>query len=107
MVDFLRFPVVDDAALSKDAVIEDKRQYRAPHLPAGSGLVAINLRRSSVLVLLVQAVRVAVAASGLTFVVNVEHTAAPPQGRSGGSSRGGSFPVQQQRMGETQHRPFQ
>ncbi|KZV37433.1 hypothetical protein F511_12451 [Dorcoceras hygrometricum] len=36
-----------------------------------------------------------------------QQTAAPPQGRSCGSSRGHSFPIQQQRMGETQHRPFQ
>ncbi|KZV39091.1 ABC transporter C family member 13 [Dorcoceras hygrometricum] len=36
-----------------------------------------------------------------------QHTAAPPQGRAGGSSRGRSFPIQQQRMGETLHRPFQ
>ncbi|KZV19908.1 hypothetical protein F511_31952 [Dorcoceras hygrometricum] len=36
-----------------------------------------------------------------------QHTAAPPQGRSGGSSRGRSFHVQQQRMGKTQHRLFQ
>ncbi|KZV44620.1 hypothetical protein F511_33028 [Dorcoceras hygrometricum] len=31
-----------------------------------------------------------------------QHTADPPQGRSGGSGRGRSFPVQQPRMGETQ-----
>ncbi|KZV47823.1 hypothetical protein F511_34193 [Dorcoceras hygrometricum] len=36
-----------------------------------------------------------------------QHTAAPPQGRSGGSSRGHSFPVPQPRVGEAQYRPFQ
>ncbi|KZV35283.1 hypothetical protein F511_21299 [Dorcoceras hygrometricum] len=36
-----------------------------------------------------------------------QHTAAPPQGRAGGSSRGRPFLVPQSRMGETQHRPFQ
>ncbi|KZV23036.1 hypothetical protein F511_16560 [Dorcoceras hygrometricum] len=36
-----------------------------------------------------------------------QHTAAPPQGRSGGSGRGRSFPIQQQRLGQPQNRPFQ
>ncbi|KZV15777.1 hypothetical protein F511_24051 [Dorcoceras hygrometricum] len=67
------------------------------------GPVAISSRRSRALVLLVRAVRATEVVLGLSSV----HTAAPPQGRSGGSSRSHSFSIQQQRVGEAQHRPFQ
>ncbi|KZV51527.1 hypothetical protein F511_35671 [Dorcoceras hygrometricum] len=135
-----------------DACIEDERQYRAPHLPAGF-LIATMSRVIMVSQLDVKLIQLVVprekksgsSSSGsgsssssspeaefcgqcggkhptaqcvwvqgacnncgqyghLAWVCPLagsQHTAAPPQGRPGGSSRGRSFPVQQQRVGET------
>ncbi|KZV32330.1 hypothetical protein F511_26877 [Dorcoceras hygrometricum] len=96
-------------AMSSRGFVEDERQYRAPHLPAGlllaamrrvesyHALMSFGNNRSSNLFMLCY----------ICPLAGSQHTAAPPQGRSGGSSRGRSFPVPQQRMGETQHRSLQ
>ncbi|KZV54638.1 hypothetical protein F511_02672 [Dorcoceras hygrometricum] len=83
----------------------------------GLAFVVVSSRRIPILVLLARVVLATVVVPRSSFVANVEegilqrsvleckHTAAPPQSQ-GGSSRGRSFPVQQQRLGEPQFRPF-
>ncbi|KZV21990.1 hypothetical protein F511_41685 [Dorcoceras hygrometricum] len=68
--------------------------------------MVISSRRSLVLVLLAQTVLAAVVVPRVCPLSGSQQTAVPPQGR-GGSSRGRSFPMQQQRLGEPQFRPFQ